>query len=104
MAYRTRLQTLEEPDRPQRATRFRAERSARPTCWPIFSYPLLEPSVDEFEDSSPVLAAAWTRPGAWRVLKQLFATLSKPIIPATYVRPDVEWSWLTAGGVWQRAA
>jgi len=78
MAYRTRLQTLEEPDRPQRATRFRTSAPQTLRAGPSSHHPFARARLDEFEDSPPRAGRRLTRPGAWRVLKQLFATLLQP--------------------------
>jgi len=81
MAHRTRLQAAEEPDRPARATRDRRTLRQTLCAGPPSDDPSARAAHRRTRGLSPLGQSRLTRPGAWRLLHQLFATLLQAIFP-----------------------
>src|SRR5262245_27767946 len=81
MAHRTRLQTPQKPDRPERtAGGRRTLRQALSACASLDDPPT-RTARGRVRGLSPLGTCRLTRPGAWRLLRQLVATLRQAIIP-----------------------
>ncbi|MGZ9089934.1 MAG: hypothetical protein ACXW3Q_14755 [Rhodoplanes sp.] len=81
LAHRTRLQATEEPDRPERTARRRPTLRQTACPGPSSDDPSARAARRRARGLSPLGQSRLTRPGAWRLLQHLVASLLQAILP-----------------------